>query len=74
MLREWITMLRFDGYISDHLPIDNGIGQGDPLSMVLYQYYNMDLLDIPKHAEEDTVAYVDNTFILASGKDFLSMH
>jgi len=74
MLRERITTLRFNGYVSDHLPIDNGIGQGDPLSMVLYQYYNADLLDIPKHAEEDAVAYVDDAFMLASGKDFLSAH
>jgi len=74
MLRERITTLRFDGYVSDRLPIDNGIGQGDPLSMVLYQYYNADLLDIPKHAEEDAVAYVDDAFMLASGKDFPSAH
>ena len=57
MLREWITMLRFDGYVLDCIPIDNGIGQGDLLSMVLYQFYNADLLDIPRHAEEDVVAY-----------------
>jgi len=74
MLREQFTTLKFDRYVSDRIPIDNGIGQGDPLSMVLYQYYNADLLDIPKCAEEDTVAYVDNTFMLASGKDFQSAH
>jgi len=34
MLRERITTLRFDGYVSDCILIDNGIGQGDPLSMV----------------------------------------
>jgi len=74
MLREWGMILKFDGYVSDRIPIDNRIGQGDPLLMVLYQYYNVDLLDIPKHPEEDTVAYVDDTFMLASGKDFPSVH
>jgi len=74
MLQEWGMILKFDGYILDHIPIDNRIGQGDPLSMVLYQYYNVDLLDILKHPEEDVVAYVDDAFMLASGKDFLSMH
>jgi len=74
MLREQITTLRFDGYVSDHIPIDNRIGQGDLLLMVLYQFYNADLLDIPRHVEEDAVAYVDDTFMLASGKDFPSTH
>jgi len=42
--------------------------------MVLYQYYNADLLDIPKYDEDDAEAYVDDTFMLASAKDFLSAH
>jgi len=74
MLRDRATTLRFDGYVSDSILIDNGIGQGDPLSMVLYQYYNADLLDIPKYDEEDTKAYVDDAFMLASAKDFPSAH
>jgi ribonuclease HI len=74
MLREQVTTLKFDGYTSDHIPINNGIGQGDPLSMVMYQFYNTDLIDIPKHPEEDAEAYVDDTFMLASGKDFPSAH
>ena len=74
MLKERATTLRFDGYVTDRIPIDNGIGQGDPLSMVLYQYYNADLVDIPTHPEEDAVAYVDDAFMLASGKDFPSAH
>ena len=59
MLRDRITTLKFDGYVSDPLAIDNGIGQGDPLSMGLYQYYNADLLDIPSGKDEEAVAYVD---------------
>ena len=52
--------LKFDGYILDCIPIDNRIGQGDLLSIVLYQFYNADLLDIPKHSDKDMVAYVDD--------------
>jgi hypothetical protein len=42
--------------------------------MVMYQYYNVDLIDILKHPDEDVVAYVDDTFMLALGKDFPSAH
>jgi len=31
MLRDRVTTLKFDGYASDAVQIDNGIGQGDPL-------------------------------------------
>jgi len=42
------TRLKFNDYTLDWFGLDNGIGQGDPLSMVLYLYYNADLLDIAK--------------------------
>ena len=74
MLRDRVTTLKFDGYTSAPIAIDNGIGQGDPLSMVLYQYYNTDLLDIPSGKDRETVAYVDDTFMMATGTDFQSAH
>ena len=74
MLAERSTALKFDGYISDQIIIDNGIGQGDPLSMVLYQYYNADLLDILEHRDESAIAYIDNAFMLAMGKTFQIAH
>ena len=46
MLKERKTRLKFDDHESGYININNGIGQGDPLSMVLYQYYNADLLDV----------------------------
>jgi hypothetical protein len=42
--------------------------------MVLYQYYNADLLDIPKYKGEDVVAYVDDTFMLATDTTFNGIH
>jgi hypothetical protein len=52
MLEGRITTLKFDDYTSAPIPIDNGIGQGDPMSMALYQFYNADLLDIPDAKHE----------------------
>jgi hypothetical protein len=36
MLSDRSTALKFNGYTLDPIKIDNGIGQGDPLSMVMY--------------------------------------
>jgi ribonuclease HI len=68
------THLKFDDHKLDSINIDNGIGQGDPLSMVLYQYYNADLLDIPISPSEFAVAYVDDTILVATAKTFEEMH
>ena len=68
------TQLKFDDFTSEEIPIDNGIGQGDPLSMVLYQYYNADLLDIPSNASEEAMAYVDDAILIATGTNFIETH
>jgi len=65
MLRRRVTTLKFNGYMSEPINIDNGIGQGNPLSMGMYQYYNADLIDIPSEPEESTMAYVDNSVMIA---------
>jgi len=74
MLQGRITTLKFDGYVSDPIQIDNGIGQGDPLSMILYQFYNADLLDIPKCKEESATAFVDNATMIATTDTFPKAH
>ena len=74
MLCNRVTTLRFDGYSSNAIQIDNGIGQGDPLSMVLYQFYNVDLLDIPNSKDEDAMAFVDDAFMLAVADSFEEAH
>ena len=50
------------------------IGQGDPLSMVLYQYYNADLLDIPKLPSELAAAYVNDVILIVTAKTFKGVH
>jgi hypothetical protein len=74
LLRDRSTMLKFDDYISEGIPIRNGIGRGDPLSMILYQYYNADLLDIPDNNNESVMAYVDDTILIATGSNFTETH
>ena len=74
MLEGRTTFLRFDDHTSEAILINNGIGQGDPLSMLLYQYYNADLLDIPETANESAIAYVNDALILASAKNFEDTH
>jgi len=68
------TTLKYNGHTLEPIELDNGIGQGDPLSMVLYQFYNADLLDIPKDKSEDALAYVDDTIIIATAEDFTQAH
>lgn len=40
------TCLIFDDFKSDWFPVTNSIGQGNPLSMILYIIYNADLIDV----------------------------
>jgi len=43
LLERCKTKLKFDDFISELINICNGIGQGDPLSMIFYIIYNADL-------------------------------
>jgi ribonuclease HI len=63
------TKLRFDDYQSDYFTLTNGIGQGCPLSMILYIFYNADFLEIPMNKNEDVIGFVDDTACLVEGED-----
>ena len=69
MLTNRHTRLCFDGFTSDWVAIDNSIVQGDPLSMLLYLFYNADLIMAPKK-EEAMITYVDDTSYYVEGVDF----
>ena len=73
MLTNRHTRLRFDRFTSDWVAIDNGIVQGDPLSMLLYLFYNADLITAPKK-EEAIITYVDDTSYYAEGIDFWEVY
>jgi len=74
MLEGRVTTLKFNDYSSVPIPIDNGIGQGDPMSMALYQFYNADLLDIPHAKNESAIAYVDDALLIAKADTFETAH
>lgn len=74
LLRGRKTKMRFDDFESDWMDIRNGIGQGDPLSMILYVIYSSDLVDIAKGKNELTLAFVDDTALIAIGKTFTDTH
>ena len=42
--------------------------------MILYQFYNTDLLDIPKCKEESATAFVDDATMIATVDTFLKAH
>ena len=70
------TNLVFDDFSSQHpLDIINGIDQGCPLSVILYQFYNADLLDIAKDLPSIlVVANIDDVAATSSGPDFEAAH
>ncbi len=74
LLQDHFTTLKFNNFTSEHIPIDNGIGQGDPLSMVLYQYYNADILDIPAGSNKSAMAYVDDAILIVTRENFIETH
>ena len=75
MLRDRFTTLRFNDHTSLPIEINNGIGQGDPLSMALYQFYNADLVEIPKEDEgEFAEVYVDDAILAAVANTFEEAH
>ena len=75
MLEDRKTKLRFNDFESDWFPIKNGIGQGDPLSMLLYIIYNSDLVDIVKKEKGELVlTFVDDTALVVVGNTFEDNH
>ena len=64
----WTTM-HFDGYTSEARRLRRGIDQGCPLSGIIFQFYNTDLLEIGDSKRgEDTVGFVDDTLLLARAR------
>jgi Reverse transcriptase (RNA-dependent DNA polymerase) len=70
MLQNRTTVLHFNDYTLEPITINNGIGQGDPFSMALYQFYNTDIFDTPKSPSEVVEAFMDDTLLIATAKTF----
>jgi hypothetical protein len=59
--------MKFDDFLSDLIHIINRIGQGDPLSMILYIIYNADLLEIAYLPNEEALGFVDDILAMVEG-------
>jgi len=69
------TRLKFNDTESDWIPINNGIGQGDPLSMIAYLIYCADLTDLADDKNSETaLAFVDDTAFITTGRTFEETH
>ncbi len=69
------TQLKFDDYTSDTFEILSGIDQGCPLSVILYAFYNSDLIDSACAANGETaVGSMDDVAMIAIGKTFPDCH
>ena len=68
------TQLRFDDFTSEWFVIHNSIGQGNPLSMLLYIIYDSDLIDIARNKGELTLAFIDNTVFITIANTFTETH
>ena len=60
MLTNRKTHLCFDDYVSKPIQISNGTTQGSPFSMILYAYYNANLIDIAKGKSELSTSIIDD--------------
>ena len=74
MLSKWKTQLRFNDYISEPLEVNNGMMQGCLLSMLIYVYYNVDLIDITKGKCEMSTGFIDDCAFVAIGDTLTDTH
>ena len=76
ILTQCNIQLKFDDHTSQPFSLTNGCCQGCPLSMLLYILYNAPLIRIasPNDPSECIVRFVDDTTLLACGKNFREVH
>lgn len=69
------TRLNFDDYTSELFDISSGIDQGCPLSVILYAFYNSDLIDSADTDDgECAVGSMDDVALVVTGKTFEECH
>ena len=74
MLMNRRTQLLFNDFISEPMDIANGTTQGCPLSMLLYAFYNADLIEIAQGKDKLASGYVDDCTLLATGSTLDDCH
>ena len=68
------TWLRFDDYLSEPIPLNNGTTQGDPSSMLYYSFYNTLLIEVASSSNELSPGFVDDSMMLAIGNTIEQCH
>jgi ribonuclease HI len=74
LLTNRFTVLRFDDYTSNPIPLNNGTTQGCCLSMIFYAFYNAPLMEIASGPNEISAGFVDNVMFLATGDTLDEAH
>ena len=74
MLSNRSTRLKFDDFISEPIDINNGTTQGCPFSMLLYAFYNADLIDITNGKNELSTGSINDCAFVAIGDTLEEMH
>jgi hypothetical protein len=68
------TVLKFDDFISDPIPLLNGTTQGDPSSMNYYAFHNALLIEIAIGDNKLSPGFVDDSMVLAIGDSLAQCH
>jgi hypothetical protein len=72
MLRDRSTILRLDDHTSEPINIDNLLVKGARSQWRCTDFYNADLVEIPKEdAGESAETYVDDAILTAAANSFI---
>lgn len=67
------TTLNFDDFTSESFEIRNGCNQGDPLSIMLYTFYNAGLLEVAEPKKNElSIGYINDINLLKAAKTFVT--
>ena len=68
------TCLKFDDFISEPIPFNNGTTQGNPSSMLYYSFYNAPLIEVASSSDKLSPGFVNDSMMLAIGDTIEECH
>ena len=66
--------LKFNDYVSEPIPLNNGTTQGNPSSMLYYSFYNALLIEVVASNNKLSPGFVDDYMVLAIGDSIAECH